>query len=162
MTRPVQSRFIPATGDRPGWSDSGWLVRYSIRGLWELVRARAAFTRFTAKRIVERNRAVRARAASTSAPRGSPDPRLLARISYVLPRLSDRLPWRSDCLIQSSAGQNWLIAHGFASEVRIGFEHPEGGAFGAHAWLVCDEVLVTGGEIGQYHTLLAEPGQNGD
>ena len=148
----AQSPHIPPKGQKPAWTDMRWLATYSARGLWELVRARLIFSRFEAKSIRTRNRTSKERAdMSASLP-----PDVLARIGYVLPRLSDRLPWRSDCLIQAIAAQNWLTAYGVGSEIQIGVEKPEGGEFGAHAWLLHGEKVVTGGEIERYHVLLAD------
>jgi hypothetical protein len=152
----AQSPHVPSTGTPPRWRDLGWLVPYALRGLWELVRARVIFIRLAAKAIPERNRRAKAGA------RG-PGPYCeitLARIAYVLPRLSDRLPWRSDCLIQAIAGQNWLSALGAASEIQIGVEKPRDGQFGAHAWLLCEGGVVTGGEIEQYRVILSESPQD--
>ena len=146
----AQSPHIPAKGERPSWRDLGWLAAYSTRGLFELIRARVVFARFEAKAIPQRNRASRDAATCPA------DPAALARISYVIPRISDRLPWRSDCLVQAIAGQNWLTAMGASSEIQIGVENPEDGEFGAHAWLVSGARIVTGGEIERYHLLLAD------
>ena len=148
----VQSPQVLARGDKPGWRDSGWLTRYALRGLLELARARVLFGRLTAKRIVQRNRAVQAKDRTVS----PPDRESIARISYVLPRISHRLPWRSDCLVQAIAGQNWLSARGHASEIQIGVEHPEGEQFGAHAWLRCGDIIVTGGNIVRYEAILTQ------
>lgn len=167
MTETAQSFPRPAPQATPAqidtarleWRDLFWLVPTTLRGTWELIRARVAFARLTARRIVERNRAS-AQAAEFEI---APDARLLSRIAYVLPRISRRLPWRSDCLIQATAGQNWLAAKGLASELRIGVNTGgdigkapgETGDFGAHAWLVCDEIIVTGGDIDRYEELLS-------
>lgn len=145
-----QSPHVPAKGSKPGLKDLGWLAAYGARGLAELVRARAIFARLEAREIPARNRAAKAAARTVAGPA------TLARIGYVIPRISDRLPWRSDCLIQAIAAQNWLAAKGAASEIQIGVEHPEGGDFGAHAWLMAGGTIVTGGEIERYHLLLAE------
>ena len=107
--------------------------------------------RFEARDIPHRNLK-----AKTSSRGGAIPAAYLARITYVLPRLSDRLPWRSDCLIQAIAGQNWLLSHGVASEIQIGVEKPAGGKFGAHAWLMHGEHIVTGGDIDQYNVLLSD------
>lgn len=148
----AQSPHIPAQGTKPGWSDLPWLAPYALRGLWELVRARIIFARLAAKAIPQRNRA----AAEHARGREPIEPRTLARLSYVLPRLSDRLPWRSDCLIQAIAAQNWLSAMGAAGEIQIGIEHPEGGDFGAHAWLMYEDQVITGGDIERYQPILTE------
>ena len=84
------------------------------------------------------------------------DTKTVSRIAYVIPRLSDRLPWRSDCLIQAIAGQNWLTAKGADSEIQIGVENPKDGDFGAHAWLVHNDTIVTGGDIARYALLLGD------
>lgn len=154
----AQSLPIPPPGSRPRWRDLGWLVAYGARALFELVRARLAFARLAAADIVARNQAA-ARAAR--APREGDNAEMLARIAYVIPRLSARLPWRSDCVIQAIAAQNWLSAKGLPSEIRIGVERPEATGFGAHAWLVHGEDVVTGGDIARYVVLLSskQPGK---
>jgi hypothetical protein len=128
------------------------MVRFALRGLFELARARIIFGRLEASAIPARNLAVR-----HLRPRHPEHKReLIARIAYVLPRLSARLPWRSDCLVQAIAGQNWLASHGLAGEIQIGVERPADGPFGAHAWLIHDGSVVTGGDIARYHRLLGE------
>lgn len=153
----AQSPHIPAEGAKPRFSDFGWLARYAIRGLWELIRARLIFASLKARDIPERNR----RSKEMLAPSPTLPPATIPRISYILPRLSDRLPWRSDCLIQAVAGQNWLSSLGVPSEIRIGVEKPSDGEFGAHAWLIQGGQVVTGGDISRYIPLLAEEGGNG-
>jgi hypothetical protein len=148
----AQSPHIPSEGKKPRWRDLPWLSVYAIRGLGELVRARLLFARLRAKDIPVRNRTAR----GTGRAGPVQDTALLARISYVLPRISDRLPWRSDCLVQAIAGQSWLSASGTASEIQIGVEKPDGGEFGAHAWLICDGIVITGGDIDRYHLLLSD------
>lgn len=150
--RSPQSHYAPRAGEKPSWSDAGWLPYYAVRGLMELARARLAFTRFNASDILRFNARAKARQEAS----GPEHDAKLARIAYVIPRISGRLPWRSDCLIQAMAAQNWLKSAGHASEIQIGVERPEGGDFGAHAWLVCGDVIVTGGKIDQYHPLLTE------
>lgn len=153
----AQSPHIPAPGNRPGLKDLGWFAYYSARGFLELMRARIIFAQLPAKAIPNRNR--KARDAATS--HLALAPHQLARITYVLPRLSDRLPWRSDCMVQAIAGQNWLTALGHASEIQIGVEHPKDGDFGAHAWLLYTgdehgDQIVTGGDIDRYHLILSD------
>lgn len=126
---------------------------YATRGLIELVRARLAFGRLEARAILARNHAVAAAARTDPA---SVDPALALRIGYVIPRISARLPWRSDCVIQAMAAQNWLAAHSLASEIQIGVERPDDGPFSAHAWLVHGGAVVTGGDITRYELLEGE------
>lgn len=148
----AQSPHIPETGKLPGVRDLPWLLVYALRGFWELVRARLIFERLEAKAIPARNKAAKVAAAIEQ----PVPPATLARISYVIPRLSDRLPWRSDCVIQAIAAQNWLLSMGAASEIQIGVENPKDGEFAAHAWLLHRESVVTGGDIAQYQVILSE------
>jgi hypothetical protein len=147
-----QETPAPPAGLRLRLRDIGWMVRFALRGLFELARARIIFGRLEASAIPARNLAVRHLRPRHPEHKGE----LIARIAYVLPRLSARLPWRSDCLVQAIAGQNWLASHGLASEIQIGVERPADGPFGAHAWLVHDGIVVTGGDVTRYHRLLGE------
>jgi len=151
----AQSPHVPATGKRPRPQDLVWLVPFALRGLFELIRARILFARFRAKSIPERNRRAKTGAKTGVVPASLHEAEL-ARIAYVIPRLSDRLPWRSDCLIQSIAGQNWLSSFGAYGEIQIGVENPKDGKFGAHAWLLHGDTVVTGGDIAQYDLILSD------
>lgn len=148
----TQSPQPPPKIDRPSIDDLPWLVVYTTRAFCELLRARLIFARLQTKDIVARNNAV------NNAWDGSAimDATAISRIAYVIPRLSDRLPWRSDCLIQAIAGQNWLKTKGADSEIQIGVENPKDGEFGAHAWLIHNEMIVTGGDISRYNLLLGD------
>jgi hypothetical protein len=153
---PTQSCHVPPPGSRPRLSDTGWLTAFGLRGLARLIRARLAFARFDVRDIVDRN----ARAGDVAGGSATAtDPALVARIAYVIPRISARLPWRSDCVIQAMAAQDWLADHGLASEIRIGVEGTTTGKFGAHAWLVHRGEIVTGGDIERYDVLLGSAEQ---
>ncbi len=149
---PAQSPHVPQAGQKPALKDLPWLTVFVTRGLWELVKARIVFSRFEVRDLPFRNREAKKNTDRHS--RAKPSD--VARISYVLPRLSDRLPWRSDCLIQAIAAQNWLSGLQAVSEIQIGVENPTDGQFGAHAWLLHDGKVVTGGEIDQYDLILAD------
>lgn len=129
--------------------DAGWVTRLSLQALVRLIRARLVFARLHARDIPARNKA----AARAGVAMGG-DELLADRIGFIITRLSKRLPWRSDCLIQAIAAQDWLLRAGIVSEIRIGVERPEKGPFGAHAWLVVGEKVITGGDISRYATLL--------
>lgn len=148
---PTQSSPVPPAGCRPRLSDAVWLTTFGLRGLARLVRARLEFASFEVRDVVDRNQRI---GNTARCPKTDTDPALVARIAYVIPRISARLPWRSDCVIQAMAAQDWLAAYGLASEIRIGIERPAGGKFSAHAWLVHREQLVTGGDIERYEVLL--------
>jgi hypothetical protein len=143
---------VPSPGERPRLGDVPWLIAFSLRGLFELIRARIIFDRLQARDIPLRNQ----RIVAAHQAEGIAQAAETARIGYVLPRLSKRLPWRSDCLVQAIAGQNWLAALGLASEIQIGVERPAGKPFAAHAWLVHGGSVVTGGDISIYQRLLGD------
>lgn len=153
----LHSSAVPSPGEKPTLRDIGWLVRYAVQGLWRLVRAAIAFRAFVASDIVGRNKDTMALPIAQS----DEETAHIARIAYVLPRISRRLPWRSDCLVQAMAGQDWLAASKLASELQIGVEKPEHGEFAAHAWLVHDGNIVTGGDISRYAPILASNRQTG-
>lgn len=64
---------------------------------------------------------------------------------WALSAVSRRLPWRSDCLIQSLAGKLWLDARGVPCALRLGVRRDDAGGLSAHAWIEVDGVPVTGG-----------------
>ncbi|MEM1050674.1 MAG: lasso peptide biosynthesis B2 protein [Pseudomonadota bacterium] len=154
----AQSPYVPANGELPHWRDLPWLTMFAMRACLELIRARLVFAKLEAKAILERNQQARAKAWTYN----QPNEQSLARIAYVIPRLSTRLPWRSDCMIQAIAAQNWLSSLRAYGEIQIGVENPKDGEFGAHAWLICDETIVTGGDIARYNPILAESQGTGD
>lgn len=136
----------------PNWRDLGWLAWYCIRGIAELAWARIVFGRMPASDIPARN----TRAAQLEGELTLQKRKVIDRIAYVIPRIGERLPWRSDCVPQALAAQRWLSAHSIHSAIRIGVERPDDGDFGAHAWLVVGERIVTGGRVEQYLLLLDE------
>ncbi|MGB7418126.1 MAG: lasso peptide biosynthesis B2 protein [Erythrobacter sp.] len=148
----AQPSPTPQTGERLRLGDARWLVSYAVVAAIRLAVARIAFARLDPRELKTRNRAARRCPAAA----GEQASAVLARISYILPRVARRLPWRSDCLIEALAGQDWLRAKGFASEIRIGVEHPEDRPFGAHAWLMSGDTVVTGGDISRYTLLFAD------
>lgn len=151
MSEPQESP-VPTAGSRPRISDLGWLATYALRGLAELAQARIAFARLKARDVPARNRTSQQQAT----PGAIAQPAHIERIAYVLPRLSKRLPWRSDCMVQALAAQNWLAGQGFASEIQIGVERPDDAPFGAHAWLVHGGRIVTGGDISRYARIIGD------
>ncbi|GMN01950.1 lasso peptide biosynthesis B2 protein [Erythrobacter sp. MTPC3] len=150
MSSPAESD-ASAPSLEPTASDLAWIAAYSVIALAELVRARWTFRTFDAKDILPRNDAARSlSSASPPANRASK----IARIAYVMPRVARRLPFKSDCLIQAIAAQDWLSRLGMASAMQIGVQKPDTKPFEAHAWLLCGETVVTGGEIAHYEVLL--------
>lgn len=77
--------------------------------------------------------------------------RLVERVTYVVPRVGRRVPWRSDCLIQALAARRWLTAHGVVTSLHIGARKSDARGFEAHAWLTVgdsgEDLVVTGWDI---------------
>lgn len=78
---------------------------------------------------------------------------------------ADRIVWAvrsaarfvlgSSCLVQAFAAQSLLARHGYRPVLAIGVAKNECNRFGAHAWVVCEnEVLIGGQQIGNYTALL--------
>ncbi|SDW18316.1 Transglutaminase-like superfamily protein [Albimonas donghaensis] len=135
---------MTAPGDRPprrGWRrvfEPGEL-RAALDAFRYLARARILHARFPASRLIERLRA----------PADGPRPARLdadsrERMRRALIAVSRRMPWRSDCMIQSLAARMWLDRLGVPCAFRLGATRgPEGIA--AHAWIEVDGHVVTGG-----------------
>ena len=71
----------------------------------------------------------------------------IARVTWAIPRAARFVPWRADCLVQAKAAQNWFKQHGIQSEIQLGARKLPDGQMDAHAWLVCEGEIVTGGDI---------------
>ena len=132
------------------------LVPAIIRAVFELARARRQFGRLTAHGITERNAYFEA-ASAGGAEVGSR--RITDLIPRLFPRLAKLLPWRADCLVQAIAAQNWLGSMGQASAIVLGAKNTESQGFGAHAWLICGDKVITGGDIAPYTAFLGESPQ---
>lgn len=130
-----------------------WLVPTCLRAVGRLIAARFRFAIVSPRRIEKRN-AQLAKDLRGAEAASAEDRQLVRRIAFVMPRIAGRLPFRADCLVQALAAQEWLASAGIASRIAIGVELPEGQPFGAHAWLVHGDCVVTGGEIAQYSPLL--------
>ncbi|AKQ41542.2 hypothetical protein CP97_05165 [Aurantiacibacter atlanticus] len=79
---------------------------------------------------------------------------MVLELSWVLPRVAYRMPFRSDCLVQAMAAQDWLLEQGIASSIVIGVVGGEGRAFESHAWLTYGREIVTGGDVEAYRPIL--------
>ena len=80
---------------------------------------------------------------------GSSDPDL-AMTSWAISAVARRLPWRSDCLVQAMAAQNWLRRRGLQANFEIGAARDTSGQFAAHAWVKVGDTVVTGGDISPF------------
>jgi len=136
-----------------GWPSPRGLSLFvikSMRAAWELARARQQFGKLTVRQILQRKDAFTDFVYTPSAAQTH----IVAWVSYVVPRIARVMPWRSDCLVQALAAQNWLATHQINSEIVIGVEKPGAMDFESHAWLKCGEVIVTGGKIDKYTVIL--------
>lgn len=75
---------------------------------------------------------------------------LVARVTWAIPRAAKFVPWRSDCLVQAQAGHNWLSRQNIHSTLELGARKLPNGKMDAHAWLMCEGEIVTGGDISTF------------
>ncbi len=122
-----------------------------LRAVWELARARLRLRGIGARDIDTLNLAAAQVSSATAQP--PVNAALVARIGFLITFAARYLPWRSDCLPQAMAAQRWLEAKGIPSEIKVGVELPEDGQFGAHAWLVQGDDIVTGGDVARFTVL---------
>ena len=87
---------------------------------------------------------------------------LLERITYVVPRMRRRLPWRSDCLVQALAARRWLASGGIAGVIRLGSRIGSDGKFEAHAWFTVGDAVVTGWDIERFAEFAPFPPDGGE
>ncbi|MEO0462965.1 MAG: lasso peptide biosynthesis B2 protein [Pseudomonadota bacterium] len=133
------------------------LWRYPVpvmRGLIELAKARRALPRVRGSDIGDFN--ARAEAAQQGSLRLSSDAAhaVVDRIAVIIVNAARLVPWRSDCLVQAIAAQNWLTAEGLASQIEVGLPPDNGNDFAPHAWLICGGRVVTGGDVRDFNVLL--------
>jgi hypothetical protein len=69
-------------------------------------------------------------------------------ISVAILRASHRSPWRTKCLEQALAAKLMLKGRGLRSTIYFGVasSQHESKTLAAHAWLVCNGEIVTGGK----------------
>lgn len=129
----------------------------ALRALIDLGAARITLTRIKPNEVLDRNR----RNAAVLGPGASRIPAAAIAQScddtaFFITRMANRVPWRSDCLVQALAGQRWLARAGVPSEIVIGTAKCADGLFEAHAWLRQNKRIVLGGDIARF-VLLLEP-----
>ena len=148
---PAAKLHLPPSKGWPPARSLGLFLSRSFRALVQLVRARRRFSALTVRQIQALNAHCSGLGLAQGHTQKSAD---LAWIAYVLPRVARIMPFRSDCLVQALAGQDWLASEGIGSEIVIGVERPDNGPFGAHAWLKSGDCVVTGGKIDRYTEIL--------
>jgi hypothetical protein len=127
------------------------LIAAALRGLWEIALARHALYRIGPTGVQQRN--AEAARCDSSVPEAKAN-RHCHSVSFIIPRIARRVPWRADCLVQALAGQRWLTANGIASEIVVGTARSNDGHFEAHAWLRRGEQVILGGDIARFAPLL--------
>jgi Transglutaminase-like superfamily len=124
-----------------------------------LAHARLILPRTTPEDVLRRNAAAAARVAATRRAAAQADgAEGRARIAFIIPRMALRLPWRADCLVQALAGQAMLLRRGIASTIAVGTARHPDGRFEAHAWLVCENDVILGGDIARFAPLIDSGG----
>jgi hypothetical protein len=78
-------------------------------------------------------------------------------LSWAIGAAAARVPWRSDCLLRVMAADRWLRRYGHEPEFFLGAAKVETGQLGAHAWLRCGDVTVTGGSGKEFTELMMPP-----
>ncbi len=132
------------------------LVPAVIRAVFELARARQQFGQLAARNIPARNAHFETISSGT-ADEGAR--RIAELIPRLFPRLAKLLPWRADCLVQAIAAQNWLGSMGQASAIVLGAKNTDSQGFGAHAWLICGDKIITGGDVAPYTAFIGDNSQ---
>lgn len=131
------------------------LLLNAMRAAIALAAARIALRTITPDQVLRRNAAIGEQMARAVRP---PDAARIARAcdeaGFFIGRMAVRVPWRSDCLVQALAGQQWLARTGIASDIVVGTAKQSDGSFLSHAWLRHDQRIVLGGDISSYHPLL--------
>lgn len=80
-----------------------------------------------------------------------------AGVAWAIAVAGARVPWRADCLIRAMAASRWLRRQGHSPQVFLGVALAGQGAFGAHAWVRCGDIVVTGGDGRSFAPILPLP-----
>lgn len=120
-----------------------------LRAIAELLRARIIHAVRPARRIIA---TLRQPCLDQGQPRAD-----LQRVGWALRAAAARVPWRSDCLIQSMAANRWLRRAGFRPAFHLGVKTGSEGQLLAHAWVEAEGNVITGGDdIAGYGLMIGE------
>jgi hypothetical protein len=78
------------------------------------------------------------------------DSERVQRVRLAIARTSHRVPWRADCLVQALAAQRWLRRLDVETALFVGVPGKPVSQFEAHAWLMHDDDVITGGQVDGY------------
>jgi hypothetical protein len=81
---------------------------------------------------------------------------IVDRVSFAIPRVGARVPWRADCLVQALAAQHWLRRRRVLTTLFIGVRKSTTADLEAHAWLMAGDRIITGGQAGPYHPIFEQ------
>lgn len=126
------------------------LIGSAIVGVIYLVRARLHHARFRTSDIEMRN----ARSASREKADIAEANERIGQICWIVPRVAKFMPFRSDCLVQAMAAQDWLDRHSIATRIVIGVKRNDTGEMESHAWLQNRSSVILGGEISTFEPIL--------
>lgn len=147
----------------PGPSPTAMRKRYSlpkrlllgVTGAFELACARSTLYRIGPLDVQRRNAVSAAIEAECQT---AVDERLTGRICeemvFAIVHMDRRVPWRSDCLVQAVAGQNWLMRRGIASKIVVGVARSGQTEFESHAWLARGDRILLGGNVDRFRPIL--------
>lgn len=128
-----------------------------LRAIWELAVARRALGGMSAPALLAM------RAVDTgAAPVAEPISTVIKRVAWAIPRASDRVPWRADCLVQALAARRWLARSGVPTSLFLGVRKDGDELFASHAWLMAGDQIVTGGSGADYTSIAAIAHQDGE
>ncbi len=94
--------------------------------------------RFWKRLLVYRESALRGRGISA--------PETTSVVVWAVSLASRHVPWSETCLVRALAAHKLLARSGVASIIHIGVGSSPEGAFQAHAWVQCRDVVVIGNE----------------
>lgn len=80
-----------------------------------------------------------------------PSPQFLNQVRVGVTWAARHIP-QATCLTQAVACRYLLARHGFATTLRIGVKPDERKTLAAHAWLLCGEEVVIGGDPSELET----------
>ncbi|WP_340588382.1 lasso peptide biosynthesis B2 protein [Erythrobacter alti] len=129
------------------------MAKLSWHAFTRLVSARLQHEGFQTSDVDKRNSEAAAlgRALADARPH---DQTMVLHVAWVIPRVAHRMPFRSDCLVQAMAAQDWLLGRGIASRIVIGVVSSEDRPFESHAWLTYGPNVVTGGMVDAFRPIL--------
>ena len=127
----------------------------ALRAALDLAHARLLLRTITPDGVLQRNAAMARQARQAGRPADPASSTLSCdEAAFFIGRMAVRVPWRSDCLVQALAGQQWLARAGVTSEIVVGTARQDDGGFLSHAWLRHGSRIVLGGDISRYTPML--------